>query len=239
MRVFIGGEAMYFPARWYFAPPGASLFKQPHGMESSVWVESTQVNWEWGEVTPYPKDRSSSVLKKYDKGVNPCYTGHNQVGEDQWFIDGQLPADILDGPPPAFCPSCNPCIPYTGQGGLVLGGTAARQAVVPCAHCTGGFGLQTFTVHASGGTLQLAALNGDWLCPATGIACTWESSPTTPLAFVQWLVSTNRWFCIINVGGFVFSEYVMPQGWDCIHNSGPWTPLVHSGTGNVPVVTVN
>jgi len=177
---------MLFPARWYFSPPGAQVFRQPHGAESSMYLDNGDVNYEWGEVTPHRVDRSSTYHMHYDRGANPCYTGQAQVGQDQWFIDGQLPADILTGEPPPFCPACNPCVPYQAQGGLVIGGTAAAPPACPgCPQVR-----PTYNVTFTGGTGIYAASNGTHPL----------SQPPPPFYQCQWIREGN---------GFVTCAFIL------------------------------
>jgi hypothetical protein len=123
MRIYIGGRETIVPARWYFCAPGALPFPFPHGMESSPWLKNYERENFWGEVTPYPTDRDSDYSRIVDRGKNPGYPGLCYVGQDQWFIDGKLPANVEDGPIPPFPECCYPT-PATSSGGLVLGGSA-------------------------------------------------------------------------------------------------------------------
>lgn len=123
MRLYIGGQQMTFPARWYWALPNALPWQGQHGAEASVWLQNADVNPGWGEVTPYPQDPNAASIRGLDRGVNPGYAGQCFVGDPQWFVDGQLPASVLNDPPDPM-PSC--CAPPAvfGQGGVVLGGSA-------------------------------------------------------------------------------------------------------------------
>lgn len=129
MRVFIGGEQLLVPARWYWAPDGAKLLPSPHGCESSFWLDNREISYEWGEVTPLPRDPAAGYFLTWDNGDNPGYLGQCHVGDDQWFIDGQLPADILESPPKPLPDCCAPALPPTTWGGPVLagGGVVPRQ----------------------------------------------------------------------------------------------------------------
>lgn len=123
MRVYIGRHEYIVPARWFFTLPGARPFPFPHGAEASPWLKNYERNDEWGEVTPYPTDRDADYRRLLDRGLNPGYLGQRYVGEDQWFVDGELPGDILSGSPPPIQKLCLPPPPAL-RGGLVLGGTA-------------------------------------------------------------------------------------------------------------------
>jgi hypothetical protein len=109
MRVWIGGVETLVPARWFFCAPGAPAFPSPHGAEAGPWLRDNEVNEEWGEV---------SGPKILDKGVNPGYQGLCHLGADQWFIDGELPANVLAGPTPAIPLCCQlvPCSPWSEAG---------------------------------------------------------------------------------------------------------------------------
>jgi hypothetical protein len=96
MRVFIGGVEVIYPARWFFCDPNAKWFPDPHGAEAQPWLKDFEVNRDWGDV---------GDLKKLDRGINPGYPGQCSVGNAEWFLDGQLPADFLLGPDP-IVPSC-------------------------------------------------------------------------------------------------------------------------------------
>ena len=105
------------PARWYFCPKGALPWKGIHGAESSVWLRTGEVNYDWGEVWP---------RGPWDRGLNPGYRGLCYVGERHWFDDGQLPADILTRPAPAWAACCRV---EPAAGSLLLGGGATAIAV--------------------------------------------------------------------------------------------------------------
>jgi hypothetical protein len=96
MRVWIGGVLTTYPARWFFCDPNAKMFPNPHGAEAEPWLKDFEINKEWGD---------DGTLKKLDRGINPGYRGLCSVGKPQWFIDGHLPADFLEGPDPIvpFC----------------------------------------------------------------------------------------------------------------------------------------
>lgn len=132
MRVYIGGVAQLVPARWYWAPDGAQLLPSPHGCESSFWLDNREINYDWGEATPLPRDPAAGYWLTWDNGDNPGYLGQCHVGDDQWFVDGQLDADILDSPPQPLPGCCAPALPPTTWGGPVLagGGVVPRQPPV-------------------------------------------------------------------------------------------------------------
>lgn len=123
MRVFVGGVERIFPARWFWCMPGAQVFPGAHGAEASPWLKNYEVNYDWGEVTPYPTDYDGTYIRGLDRGLNPGYPGQCFVGQPGWFIDGRLPAGITDGAPPPYPACCRPAA-GVGAGGLVLGGSA-------------------------------------------------------------------------------------------------------------------
>jgi hypothetical protein len=123
MRLYIGGVETHFPARFYWCLSTAKLFPFAHGCESSVWLKNYEINDQWGEVTPYPTDSRSFTLRGLDRGLNPGYPGLCFIGQDSWFVDGMLPAGILDGPIPPMPVCCRPP-PAKATGGLILGGSA-------------------------------------------------------------------------------------------------------------------
>lgn len=127
MRVFVGGQPVTVPARWYWCSPGAQPFPGVHGCQSSVWLQNGEVNSDWGEVTPYPTDPTADAIRGLDRGANGGYPGQCFVGDPQWFLDGQLPAGILNGPFPPFSACCKPGS-ASSTGGILLGG----GGTVPC-----------------------------------------------------------------------------------------------------------
>lgn len=100
MRLYIGGVEATYPARWFWCYSIAQFPAMPHGLQASPWLRTGEVNKVWGEVTPYPTDPTASFIRGLDRGLNPGYPGQAVIGDPQWFIDGQLPADILAGPIP-------------------------------------------------------------------------------------------------------------------------------------------
>lgn len=97
MRVWIGGVETLLPARWFFCPPDALPFPGAHGCEASPWLKDNEVNDDWGEV---------AGKKILDRGINPGYLGQCNVGDPQWFVDGQLPADFATFRPAVLTPCC-------------------------------------------------------------------------------------------------------------------------------------
>lgn len=102
MKVFIGGVETEYPARWFFCDPDALPFPFPHGCEASPWLQWLEVNKEWGEI---------AGAKLLDRGINRGYLGQSFVGQAQWFLDGQLPANVIPPGPPVPTPSCGPLPP--------------------------------------------------------------------------------------------------------------------------------
>lgn len=125
MRLFIDGVETEVPARWFYTVPGAKQFPFPHGCEASAWLTRHEVNPYWGEVTPYPLDPEALDSRHTDRGQNPGYQGQCYVGQDSWFIDGQLPAFSS---PPDPLPECCFRAPATSAGGLVLSGVGDGHA---------------------------------------------------------------------------------------------------------------
>jgi len=113
--LWVGGQEILAPARWYFCPPGAKHFPYAHGNEASPWWKPGEDNGGWGEV--WPRGR-------WDRGLNPGYTGRCFVGERDWFLHGHLPACCFQPP-------------IRGEGGLLLGGSAVVAAHIG-PHGTGG-----------------------------------------------------------------------------------------------------
>lgn len=97
MRLTVGGIEGIYPARWFFCDPDAQWFPSPHGAEASPWLKSFETNNDWGEV---------AGQKGLDKGINPGYPGTCFVGDPQWFLDGNLPEDLTNRPPPCPPPCC-------------------------------------------------------------------------------------------------------------------------------------
>ncbi|HKV98067.1 MAG TPA: hypothetical protein VJR90_11355 [Gammaproteobacteria bacterium] len=111
-------------------------------------------NDDWGEVTPWPQDPTAGFWRGLDRGVNPGYAGQCFVGDPQWFIDGELPCDILSRVPPVSFPDC--CFPSPAQtdGGIVIGGTAVPAGGGgPIARTAGGIVLGGTGSPAGEGTL--------------------------------------------------------------------------------------
>lgn len=97
MRVYVGGVEKIYPARWFFCDPDALPFPSPHGAEASPWLKDWEKNESWGEV---------GTKRTLDRGINPGYPGQCFVGDPQWFIDGQVPAEIAVYVPPVVTPCC-------------------------------------------------------------------------------------------------------------------------------------
>ena len=104
MRIFVGGNPVVVPARWFFVDDNP-VWKGPHGCESQPWLKQYERNDAWGEIT--------EPHHTWDRGDNPGYIGQCYVGQHQWFLDGQLPADILTLPPLPY-PQCCRTPPVSG-----------------------------------------------------------------------------------------------------------------------------
>jgi hypothetical protein len=107
MRVYVGGVETLYPARWYWTDPDAQQWDGPHGCEASPWLKDGEINREWGEV---------AGPRGLDRGLNPGYLGQCSVGDPQWFLDGMLPANVLDSLPPPVPDCCG--TGSAGQWGL-------------------------------------------------------------------------------------------------------------------------
>lgn len=141
MRLWIGGVETLVPARWYWADQNAQPWDGPHGCEASPWLKDGEKNLWWGEV---------AGPKTLDRGVNYGYLGQCSVGDPQWFVDGQLPADFYSLPGgalpgccgPALAPdtalplACYPAYPST----LYLTFTAGPSCLTDLGSIAGGFG---------------------------------------------------------------------------------------------------
>jgi hypothetical protein len=136
-KIYVGGVEVVVPARWYFAPKGAKLFKGASIFASQVWAKIGE------ESAPGPGEISRDRV--WDRGLNPGYLGKCTVGEPSWFASGELPAGVLDPPIPALPDCCR-------QGhlcGAVIGGVLPDQTRLRVAGATG----------------LAAAFNGDWTIP--------------------------------------------------------------------------
>lgn len=158
MRVYICGQAVTVPARWYFCAPGAQFFPSPHGAEASPWLQNFQLNRAWGEVTPWPQDPTQDFWRGLDRGKNPGYAGQCYVGDYQWFVDGQLPCDILSRDPTPFPDCCSPAPATSEGGGIVIGGTAlASGDAAQTARTVGGLVLGGTATATGEGSLATTA----------------------------------------------------------------------------------
>lgn len=250
LRLFVGGVECVVPARWFWCAEGAQRFPFAHGAEASPWLKNYERNSNWGEITPYPTDPTGLYTRKLDRGRNHGKPGLAYVGQDQWFIDGQLPSDFFgQGVPLPGWLNC--CDAPTATGGLVLGGAAIQPAMaqgglilggsaqVPsgnCIHCRGGNGPDPMRLTASGGTGDFAGQNGVWSLSFVA-NCTWESTgfplPTWGIAFS----SPTGW----NAGGYylgAITSYAAPAGWDCYTPIGQWNLRESSGLGTPPTIVV-
>jgi hypothetical protein len=238
MRVYVGGVPTIVPARWYWTKPGAKQFPGPHGCAASVWLDNDTTNLDWGEVTPWPKDRDSDVRRGLDTGANPGYPGQCLVGDPQWFLDGRLPAGIMDDPVPTV-PQC--CLPVTvsSSGGLVLGGTGQFMAPMgPCVGCINGLRPAVFRIIAVGGTGDFSGMNGTFsLSPNPAGSCSYQGAAGTVLTSIDvgHVLSTINFFDTGTGGGCFYS---MNLPWDCMHQTGGWAGGISSGTGTIPTITV-
>lgn len=173
MRIFIGGIPYIFPARWFFCNPGAKVFPGGHGCEASPWLSNYERNDAWGEVTPYPTDPGASYSRGLDRGQNPGYAGQCFVGDPSWFVDGELPADILSRPTFSLPPCCF-VPPVESQGGLCVTGTAVAS---------GPFGASSVGGLAIGGTALPSGPKG--YHSAGGLALTGSAIAPTPPRWVS------------------------------------------------------
>lgn len=241
MRVYIGGVEREFPARWYFTAPGAKRFPFPHGAEASVWLKNAEVNQAWGEVTPYPTDPTADAIRGIDRGINPGYPGQCYKGDPQWFVDGMLPAHILDGPPPPFDPCCM-VGPVVASGGLRLGGSAFHSGTMlfPCTHCPNGLGQASYTLTAAGGTGDFASGNGTWVLPWQSL-CNWYTG--TPVNPPRWrIVYSDLNGPLINLDLFnnlASFWLLLPRNWDCTSPATADGFLTTNMTGNPPTITIH
>lgn len=233
MRLFIGGQAVTVPARWYFCAPGAQPFPGPHGCAASPWLGNDEVNLDWGEVTPWPKDPNSAVQKVLDNGLNPGYAGQCFTGNPQWFIDGQLPAGIDSGQPLPFDRCCFPP-QASATGGIVLGGSAipkkrcqlcpvfpsgeACNFQVTLAGCTGQFA-------PFNGTWTLTELNScEWFAPVPNLTLKLRIRSASPLVMELLASDTLATFEAL---------WDQKAGWDAFFG-GILSLVALTGTGSVP-----
>lgn len=148
MRVWVGGIETIYPARWFFCDPEAEWFASPRGAEAAPWLKQYEVNEDWGD---------DGTIKKLDRGINPGYPGRCSVGDPQWFIDGRLPADFLDGLTPTTPPCCGHTPPPNPDPRC-----PPVRTLVPCPFCSDGFCYTEYTLTLTGITGPGAALNGTW-----------------------------------------------------------------------------
>lgn len=224
MRLYIGGQEVIYPARWYFCDPQAQLFPNPHGAESSAWLKQYETNLEWGE---------DGTQTKWDRGVNPGYPGLCSVGDPQWFVDGQLPADFLSGPLPevpaccGYLPAPNPdprCPPVPG---------------VPCAFCDSGYAPTSFKIIASQGSGVWETCNGSYtLVHVAGLF--WEIA-LEPAGY--WIIIPQGGALVLQtspVSAFIYVvNYILPDKFDCYNPSITFPSTgFYPGLGNTPTVTM-
>lgn len=238
MRVYVGGQAVLLPARWFWCVRGAQPFPGVHGCESSVWLKNAEVNTDWGEVTPYPTDPNAANIRGLDRGGNAGYPGQCFVGNPQWFLDGQLPAGILDGPAPPFMPCCKPS-PATATGGILLGGSAVPFVGAPvlgCAQCPGG-APATWLVHVAGGTGGFAALNGTWPLHYVN-ACGWSFVQGT-FSHQLRFVGAGPWSLLMRNGVSANFAAQPTTTMDCVYG-GSYSVSSSVGAGTPPTsITVS
>lgn len=243
MRVFVGSVETLVPARWFWCAPGAKPFPGPHGCAASPWLDNLEINLAWGEVTPWPRDPSSSVFKGLDRGLNPGYPGQTYVGQAQWFLDGMLPPDIMADPVPPMCPKCLPP-PAVGRGPIILQGGSFVPPVVPCQACPGGVGHSTYTLTAQGGTGDYAQANGTFLLSYQNF-CTWVSLGTGVNFAWRLTFSTVGilgWNITLQTGMPVFGETIWHatlQAWDCAQQQQNGSIAFNNLMGTPPQITVS
>jgi hypothetical protein len=225
MRLFIGGQEQIFPARWFFCDPDAQHFPNPHGAEASPWLKDGEVNDDWGD---------DGTLRKLDRGINPGYPGVCSVGNPQWFIDGQLPADFLSGPQSVTPPCCghtpdfNPdprCPPW--------------RELVPCPGCVEGYGYRVYTFVVEGGTGDFAFMNGTWQI-TNGTGCIWSNVGFGPgLGMTLGDPHVNP--PIAHVGTYPFGPvvtYYSENPFSCLTTLDNWSVESSIGVGTVPTITL-
>jgi hypothetical protein len=147
MRLFVGGEEKIYPARWFFCDPDAQRFPSPHGGEASPWLKQFETNLDWGD---------TGDLKQLDRGINPGYPGQTFVGDPQWFVDGQLPAEFVHQPP--LCPPslCGPLPPINADP------RCPPSPFVPADFCCQSYAPVLWHIQMDLGTGAWAFLNGRW-----------------------------------------------------------------------------
>jgi hypothetical protein len=238
MRVYIGGVERHFPARWFFCKPGALPFPFSHGAESSPYLDNYETNEAWGEITPYPTDPLSNVFRGLDRGLNPGYPGKCYVGDPQWFVDGMLPAGILDGPPPPLDPCCH-IPPVVATGGLLIGGTAVpfQPIIGPCSGCIGGNAPPAFRIIASGGTGDFVGMNGTWPVTTPG-PCFFLETTAGIQAQVNVGIGFGSFAQLFDAGRRSVVAWGKAPPWNCFQQTGGWTITNQIGTGTPPVITV-
>jgi hypothetical protein len=209
-----------------------------------VWLDNDTTNLDWGEVTPWPKDRDSDVRRGLDNGANPGYPGQCLVGDPQWFLDGRLPPGIMDDPVPPVPQCCLP-VTVTSSGGIVLGGTASVPVLNPCGFCAPGTQRGPgMTVTAVGGTGDYVAANGTYplTLPQASFPCSWGTFDPTPSWQFTLFSATGNLFVQANwnrdlVSG-AFWQLVTTAPIDC--SVTRVLPFAGSGglVGSPPTVTV-
>lgn len=233
MRVWVGVHETLLPARWFFCAPGALPFPGEHGAEASPWLKDYEVNDDWGEV------KGTKIL---DKGINPGYPGQCNVGDPQWFVDGQLPAELGVWKDPVLTPCCG----YVPSANPDARCPQPPPPPSPCSYCKDG-SLDTFSIFIEGMSLTglplapdlvfTTELNGAFLLSNAadlGLGCTWFITTTTPyrgdfgepLSFqFTWRIDWNAPGVLSfegnifnSTGGSSWANYVpaaLQDPWDC------------------------
>lgn len=212
MRVYIGGVETIYPARWFFCDPSARVFPNPHGAEASPFLKDHEVNLEWGEV----KGR-----KTLDRGINPGYPGQCFVGDPQWFIDGQLPAELAIYKPPVLTPCCGYLPPPNPDPRCPV------DPLVDCGQCPSGKAFRRYKVTYTGGTGVFANANGQF--PIYSYPnCYWNSvdplrpplPPSYP-GFEMTILADGSGglpvgHCNATSATLAQGQYLTKQPWDCL-----------------------
>lgn len=238
MRVFVGGQEVLLPARWYFCADGAKPFPFAHGGEASPWLKTSmgEVNAAWGEVTPYPTDPNANFSRGLDRGLNPGYRGQCYIGDPQWFIDGQLPAGILTQPPPPMAGCCQ-APPAASSGAIVLAGfSSAYHGIAGCPQCPGGAPF-TWTLTITGGTGDFVQFNGTYsLTHQTG--CAWNHIVGLRVWSLSFLFSTWQ-VRVNNTATHVNATWTVQGVFSCLGPNLTWSLLGSSGSGTPGTVSAS
>lgn len=134
VRIQVGGRPYKTWIRWYRAPAGAKQLPFPTVFSSDVWSNTFEKHPPGVGEIGHPR--------VWDRGLNTDgYLGQCFVGEPEWFMTGQLPAEALCGDPPEL-PVCCKQQPAMPSGDLILESDSQVEPSIQPVTPTGSFILQ-------------------------------------------------------------------------------------------------